>query len=134
MVFSVTDACRGRSRTFRLAGYGQREEARVDEANGVSDGREFFYVLRASPSKGIEHSAVAVMHLAAARRGACARPRYLFLFRPDRQVRGFQADLADFDLRHRGRELRLRELNAIGARLRWFRYDRRVGAYVGYRP
>lgn len=130
---SVRDSCGGVTQTHRLRGAGQREEVRVEEANAQPDGRELFYALHGSIAKGIERSAVAVVHLAKPTRTACPQPRYLFLFRPDRKLRAFDARLADLDPRHRGRELRLREVYETNQRLRWFRYDRAAQTYVAYR-
>lgn len=128
---SIDDRCRAQTRHYALPGLGQRRQVVNVEANAQRDGKELFYVFRAS-SKGIQGGAAAVLHLAPRRQGACPTPKYLFLFRPGQEVRSFEAQLGEFSKRYPGREVWLREVLSSQVRVRFFRYDPRVARYVAY--
>jgi hypothetical protein len=128
---SIDDRCSAQSRHYRLPGLGRQRQIMSVEANAQPDGRELFYAIRDS-TKGIEGGAVAVLHLASRREGACPTPKYLYLFRPGPKVRLFQAQLGEFSKRYPGREVWLREVLPSRVRVRFFRYDRRVVRYIAY--
>jgi hypothetical protein len=128
---SIDDRCAAQSRHYPLPGLGRQRQIMNAEANAQPDGRELFYAIRDS-TKGIEGGAVAVLHLASRREGACPTPKYLYLFRPGPKVRLFQAQLGEFSKRYPGREVWLREVLPSRVRVRFFRYDRRVVRYIAY--
>jgi hypothetical protein len=146
IAFGVEDHCRGQRKAYRLPGKGFRNERRVIEANRVSDGREFFYILREPENRAPDLGTAALLHLAQPATGACPVPRFLFRYRADapplppprgHTLTGFDVELVELSTRYRGLEIRLVEMfGGMGTekrRVTFLRYSPRTDRYVIYR-
>jgi hypothetical protein len=128
----IADTCAGRQLRYKVSAAYRRPDERLDhglvvEADGRVGRREAFFVVHGATSDAGE---AAVVHLVAARRGACPRPRFLFRYRPAAGVTGFGVELRDLYPRFPGLEVRVTEQIGGASVARDFRFDRARGRYV----
>ena len=145
--YGVADQCAHHRQHHWLAGTGIQKERRVVEANGVADGREFFYVLNRDPARAPDLGAAAVVHLVRLSTRRCPVPRHVFLYRatepllpppPGFELSSFDVDLVELSTRFRGLEVRLTETfdrqGVARQRVILMRYSVRADRYVVYSP
>jgi hypothetical protein len=145
--YGVADQCAYHRQHHWLSGSGIQTERRIVQANGIADGREFFYVLRRSPARAPDLGTAAVVHLVRLSARRCPAPRHVFLYRAAEplmpppsgfELKDFDVALVELSFRYRGLEVRLTETfdreGAERRRVTLLRYSIRADRYVVYSP
>lgn len=145
--FSIVDECVHQNQTHWLRGMGQIDSHQIVEANGRSDGRELFYVLRRDQGRAPDLGTAALVHLSRLHSLRCPKPRFLFLYQgedplipPPRglDLSAFEVSLVELTRRYRGREVRLVETFVRGQterrRTTLLRYSAKADRYLIYSP
>ena len=145
--YGIADQCAYHRQHHVLAGTGVQKKRSVVEANGVADGREFFYVLNRDPARAPDLGTAAIVHLVRLSSRRCPAPRHVFLYRateplmpppPGFELSSFEVDLVELSSRYRGLEVRLTETfdrqDVDRRRVMLLRYSARADRYVVYSP
>jgi hypothetical protein len=147
IAYGINDVCPYDKKHHWLIGTGFQKKRQVLEANGVADGREFFYVLERAEHRAPDIGTAGLVHLVRLTSDRCPLPRFIFLYRADEpllppppsyELARFEVAVVELSTRYRGREIRLTETFTRSGtekrRVQLLRYSSRADRYVMYSP